>query len=181
MKVLAFGASNSANSINKKFATYAAFLIADAKVKILDLNDFEMPLFSVDREAATGHPEAAQKFLDSIALCDLLIISLAEHNGSYSASFKNILDWASRVNGKVFQNKPMLLLSTSPGARGASSVMDAAKTRFPFHGARIISSFSLPEFGKNYSENAGIIHPELKASFESMISEINKMDLGISV
>ncbi|MBL0101186.1 MAG: NAD(P)H-dependent oxidoreductase [Saprospiraceae bacterium] len=38
--------------------------------------------------------------MDSIALCDLLIISLAEHNGSYSASFKNILDWASESMAK---------------------------------------------------------------------------------
>ncbi|TVP44062.1 MAG: NADPH-dependent FMN reductase, partial [Halomonas sp.] len=50
MKVLAFGASNSKSSINKKLAFYAAQQINDADISLIDLNDFEMPIFSEDRE-----------------------------------------------------------------------------------------------------------------------------------
>lgn len=50
MNVLAFGTSNSKHSINKTLAYYAAQQISEADVKLLDLNEFEMPIYSVDRE-----------------------------------------------------------------------------------------------------------------------------------
>jgi len=118
MKVIAFAGSNSRNSINKKLATYAGSLFVGADLEILDLNDFEMPLFGVDLEKQIGKPEAATRFLDKIAQADLLVLSMAEHNGNVSVAFKNIFDWASRGGVKVFQQKPMLLMATSNGARG---------------------------------------------------------------
>jgi NAD(P)H-dependent FMN reductase len=172
MKVLAFGASNSKNSINQKLAIYAAGLIPGAKITKLDLNDFEMPIFGVDKEKPGVGQEKAQTFLKMISDNDLLVISLAEHNGSYSAAFKNILDWASRINGKVFQDKPMLLLATSPGARGGASVLEAAKFRFPFMGGNIKGFFSLPEFDKNFKEGQGISNPELNEKLKSIIQSV---------
>ena len=153
MKILALGASNSKNSINKKLAAYATTFFENAEINIIDLNDFEMPLFSVDKENISGYPKEAHDFLSAVGNADLL-------------------DWASRINGKVFQEKPMLLLSTSTGARGGKSVLEAAKTRFPFHAARIIDTFSLPEFNKNFSESDGIITPELKQTFFDVIQKV---------
>ena len=144
-KIIAFSGSSSTNSINKKLATYTASLFENAQVEILDLNDFEMPIFSVDKEKK-GFPKEAQHFLDKIEEADLLVVSLAEHNGAYSAAFKNILDWASRINSKIFQGKKMLLMATSPGARGGKSVLEIAKDRFPRHDANLVGTFSLPNF-----------------------------------
>jgi NAD(P)H-dependent FMN reductase len=127
-------------------------LVEDAHVSILDLNDFELPIFGVDLEAKIGHPENAQKFLNYIKLSDGVIISLAENNGAYSAVFKNLLDWMSRIEGKTFFGKPMLLMATSPGGRGGQSVLEIAKSRFPRHDANIIANFSLPLFETNFSE-----------------------------
>jgi chromate reductase, NAD(P)H dehydrogenase (quinone) len=172
MKILALGASSSKNSINKKLATYATTFFENAEINIIDLNDFEMPLFSVDKENMLGQPKEAHDFMIAVGNADLLILSMAEHNGSYTVAFKNVLDWASRINGKVFQDKPMLLLSTSTGARGAKSVLDAAKNRFPFHAAHIIDTFSLPEFHKNFSESDGITAPELKETFFEVIQKV---------
>ena len=44
MKVVAFGASNNKQSINRTLAAYAAGLIEHADVEVLDINDFEMPI-----------------------------------------------------------------------------------------------------------------------------------------
>ena len=49
-KIIAFGASSSKNSINKKLASFVANKIADQEAVILDLNDFEMPIYSEDRQ-----------------------------------------------------------------------------------------------------------------------------------
>lgn len=53
-KIIAFGASNSTKSINKTLANYASKKLAKVEFELLDLNDFEMPIYSADREAESG-------------------------------------------------------------------------------------------------------------------------------
>lgn len=160
-KIIAFGASNSETSINKQLATYAANQFENTSIEILDLNDYEMPIFSIDKEK-NGIPQLAHDFYNKLGTADLIIISFAEHNGVYTTAFKNIFDWTSRVNMNVFQDKPMFLLATSPGPRGGSTVLEIAKNRFPFQGGIIKGSFSLPSFYENFDVVNGIIHPEYK-------------------
>jgi chromate reductase, NAD(P)H dehydrogenase (quinone) len=171
-KIIAFGASSSKTSINKEFATYVAYQFQNASIEILDLNDYEMPIFSVDKEKENGIPQLAQDFYAKLGSADLIIISFAEHNGAYSTAFKNILDWTSRINMKTFQEKPMLLLATSPGPRGGSSVLEIAKGRFPFQGGVVKGSFSLPSFFDNFNSVNGIINPDLKDQLTNIISSI---------
>jgi NAD(P)H-dependent FMN reductase len=171
-KIIAFGASSSKTSINKQLATFAANQFQNATVEVLDLNDFEMPIFSTDRETESGIPQLAQDFYAKIGSADLIVISFAEHNGAYAAAFKNIFDWTSRINGKTFQEKPTLLLSTSPGPRGGSSVLEIAKNRFPFQGAVVKGSFSLPSFYENFDVVNGIINEDLKNQLHGIISSI---------
>ena len=155
MKVLAFAASSSIESINKKLVTYAASLVEDAQVEVLDLNDYEMPLFSVDREQKLGQPEQAVSFMSKIEQSDAVIISFAEHNGSYSAAYKNLFDWCSRISNKVYQGKPMVLLSASPGQGGAGNVLAAAVKSMQFFDGHVKASLSVPNFGDNYDLKAG--------------------------
>ena len=155
MKVLAFGASNSTTSINQKLAHYAANLLDGASITGLDLNDYEMPLFSVEREKAIGQHELALAFREQIAQADALIISFAEHNGSYSVAFKNVFDWASRIDSKVYQQKPVVFLSTSPGSRGGAGVLATATSSAPHFGAEVVASVAVPSFQKNFDMESG--------------------------
>ena len=171
-KIIAFGASSSKSSINKQLATYTANQFQNVSVEILDLNDYEMPIFSVDKEKENGIHPLAQDFYAKIGSADFIVISFAEHNGNFSSAFKNILDWASRINAKTFQEKPMLLLATSPGARGGSSVLDIATKRFPFQGGIVKGSFSLPSFNDNFDAEKGITNEELKNQLLKIVNTI---------
>jgi NAD(P)H-dependent FMN reductase len=171
-KIIAFAGSSSKNSINKQLATYAANLFENSKVEVLNLNDYEMPLFSIDKETETGIPQLAHDFYAKIGSADLLVISFAEHNGAYSTAFKNIFDWTSRINSKTFQEKPTLLLATSPGPRGGSSVLEIAKNRFPFQGAIVKGSFSLPSFYENFDIERGIVNEALNSQLLNIINSI---------
>ena len=171
-KIIAFGGSSSKNSINKQFATYAANLFPNAEVEVLDFNDYEMPVFSIDKEKEYGIHNLAHDFYAKIGSADLIVVSLAEHNGAYSSAFKNILDWVSRIDNKTFQQKQMLLLATSPGARGGSTVLEIASKRFPFQGADVKGSFSLPTFYENFDAVNGIINLELKNQLLEIIHAI---------
>jgi len=170
MKILAFAGSNSQKSINKQLAAYAASLFENADVEVLDLNDFEMPLFSVDLEKEIGQHEKAKLFLDKIENADILVVSLAENNGNYSVAFKNVFDWSSRISKEVFQQKPMLLMATSPGPRGGASVLDIAKNAFPRYGGQIKATFSLPSFNTNFDlEQNKISNTELDKELKDTI------------
>ncbi|WP_111682783.1 NADPH-dependent FMN reductase [Winogradskyella tangerina] len=171
-KIIAFAGSNSSTSINKQLATYAASQVSDVEVKVLDLNDFEMPIYSSDREKENGHPEEAIAFVDEIRNADGIVLSLAEYNGAYSGAFKNVFDWASRVEQKTFLGKPMLLMATSPGGRGGASVLAMASDRFPRHDANIVGKFSLPSFGINFQDGK-IINSELN---EALLEEVKQFE-----
>ena len=151
MKLLALGASTSSTSINRQLANFAAGQVPGAEVTDLDLSQYSLPIYSSDEEEANGIPADAQAFKDLINSHDGVVVSLAEHNGSYTAAFKNLYDWVSRIDQSVWSDKPMLLLSTSPGARGGMTVMEAAKATFPRMGADLKASFSLPSFYDNFS------------------------------
>lgn len=155
MKILVFAGSNSQTSINKALATHAAKVFktqfqADAQIEVLDLNDYEAPIYSPERERASGIPTQAHAFFKKITEADKLIVAYAEHNGSYTAAWKNIFDWMSRINQGVFQNKPMLALATSPGAAGASNVLKAATDSAAFFAANLKGSLSIPSFQDNF-------------------------------
>jgi chromate reductase, NAD(P)H dehydrogenase (quinone) len=114
-----------------------------------------LPLFSVDKEQALGQPQLAQDFLAKIAGADALIISFAEHNSAYAAAYKNLFDWCSRINNKPFMGKPMVLLATSPGARGGASVLAAALASAPRFNGDVKASLSIPSFGENFDSQQG--------------------------
>ena len=133
-KVLAFAGSNSKTSINKQLAIYASGLLENAEVSVLDLNDYELPIYGIDHEMAHGIPQAAHDFLEEIRTSNGIVLALAEHNGAYATVFKNIFDWVSRIDNKLWSNVPMLLMAASPGGRGGATVLEIALGRFKTYG-----------------------------------------------
>lgn len=170
MKIITFAGSSSKNSLNKKLAIYAASLFENGEIEILDLNDYELPLFSVDIEKELGKPVIARAFLDKIRFAEIVVLSLAEHNGSFSVAFKNIFDWASRQDKIVFAQKPMLLLATSPGRGGGINVLEVAKISLPKYGGNIRATFSLPLFNENFDiENNRISNQEYDQKLREIV------------
>lgn len=159
MNILVFGASSSKNSINKQLATYVGAKIENATVNVIDLNDFEMPIYSIDRQEE-GFPKQAQDFYNLIKGADGIVISLAEHNLNFSTAFKNILDWVSRIEMTFLDGKKMFVLSTSPGGYGGANVMEIALKYFGFAKGEVIESYSFPSFYDNFKDGQ-IINTEI--------------------
>lgn len=172
-KIAAFAGSTSSTSINKQLATHAASKLNSLAYDVLDLNDYEVPIYSEDVEKNNEYPKGASEFNAALDSYDGFIISLAEHNGSYAAAFKNLFDWVSRKNKEVFRNKPVLVMATSPGARGGANVLSTAKGAFPYMGANVVASYSLPQFYENFKDEE-IQHNGLKSQLEEAVSEFEK-------
>lgn len=173
-KIVTLGGSTSKKSINKILAEYTGDLLNTVEVQNIDLNNYKMPLYSVDVEEESGFPEGAIKLNELINKVDGFIISFAEHNGAYSAAFKNTFDWLSRIEGKVWRDKPMLLLATSPGARGGQTVLGLALGWFPYQGGVIVGSMSVPSFYDNFKDGA-LVNKDLKSNLDRLVADFQKV------
>lgn len=167
-KIIALGGSNSKQSINKQLAQYTADQLVNSRTIVADLNALALPLYGIDLENEKGIPDNAIKLNALLEDAYGIVISMAEHNGSYTAAFKNAIDWLSRINQKVWKDKPMFLMATSPGARGGATVLNTAHMAFPFFGGNIITDFSLPSFHDNFSKE-GLKNEALNATLNQKI------------
>lgn len=170
-KVVVFAGSNSVKSINKELAIYASSLLDNVEISVLDLNDYELPIYGIDEEMNNGIPKNAKTLLKVIHSADGIILSLAEHNGNFSSVFKNTYDWMSRIQQKLWNNIPMLLMATSPGGRGGASVLSIAKLGFPHMGGTVIADFSLPSFSENFKDG-GVINEVYNEQLKEAVQKL---------
>ena len=124
-KILVFAGSARRDSLNKKLARLAAAAAekTGAEVTLIDLNDYPMPIYHGDEEAAAGIPENGKKLKALFKSHQALIIASPENNSSVSSLLKNTIDWLSRADGAEsgmvpFRDKTALLLAASPGPFG---------------------------------------------------------------
>ncbi len=124
-KILAFSGSGRKNSYNFSIAKCAAkgADIEGVELTIIDMSEFDMPIFNEDLEAESGMPLNAKKFKQLLMDHDGLIIASPEYNSGYSALLKNAIDWASRMEDgekplQAFKGKHAVIISASPGGLG---------------------------------------------------------------
>ena len=179
MKLLAFAATSSINSLNKQIIAYASKLLEDGhvddvEIETIDLNDFEMPIYSIDRQNDGGIPQPAQDFFAKIGSADAVMISFAEHNGFYTAAYKNIFDWASRVDMRVYQDKPTVMFSTSIGPGGGGNALQTAAASAQFFGNDVLATLSIPSFHDNFDMATGSLsNDELDAQFRAALATLS--------
>jgi len=160
MKITTLAATNHKNSINQQLVRTVGNALNAEQHLHLDLNDYPLPIYSQDIEEHSGIPAAAHELFEKIQRADLLLLSFAEHNGSYTAAYKNAFDWMSRIQQKVFTNVLLVNLSTSPGPGGAKNVLAQANNSAPFFGGSVVYSESVPNFHSQLDEH-GAIHSAL--------------------
>lgn len=129
-QVLAFAGSTRTESINKKLVQQAAEVAREmgAKVTVIDLKNYPIPLYDGDLEAESGMPENAKRIRDLMIKSQAVIIASPEYNGSIPAVLKNLIDWASRsesggYSNDAFKGKFFALMSASPGKLGGSRAL----------------------------------------------------------
>ncbi len=124
--LLMFAGSARKASTNKQLASLAARTAkeAGAEVTLIDLADFDMPIYNGDLEADTGLPENAKRLKQLFVEHNGFFIASPEYNSSISALLKNALDWISRPHTEnepglwAFNGKVAALGSVAPGALG---------------------------------------------------------------
>jgi len=159
--LLAMAGSNSATSINFKLVKYTVGLISGNEVQLLNMANFPFPMYSEDNEREMGFSNSLVELRNDIMKAKGVIISVNEHNSNPSAYFKNVLDWLSRLEIKFLEDTEVLLMSTSPGKRGAQGSLEIVEKLLPRFGAKICATYSLPSFHQNFDVEKGILDEDL--------------------
>jgi chromate reductase, NAD(P)H dehydrogenase (quinone) len=149
-KVLVFSGSNSSTSINQQLVIHAAALLTGYEIKIIHLQDYPAPVYSMDMEKRGEFPQSMRDLNELFKDVDAMLISLPEYNSGITPVFKNTMDWISRIEKPTLKNKPVCLLATSPGARGAKTNLEhISKVLINRWGGQLTSTFSLPSFDEH--------------------------------
>ena len=168
LKVLVFGASLRADSLNRKLAALAARVAEQngATVDRASMRDFDVPSYDGDVEKEAGIPQGAAEFKRRLDDCDAFIVSSPEYNGSMPGLFKNLIDWTSRYRPQPFDGKQGLLMSASPSMAGGNRGLWALRMPFEHLGARLYPDmFSLAQDHKALAGD-DIADAALRARFD---------------
>lgn len=168
MKIIALWGSNSSTSINKALIHYVTSLIKD--VEILNLTEYNLPLYSFDIEKNKGFPESLKALDEKLKTADKLILSVAEHNGNLTAFFKSNIDWLSRYDREFLKDKKILLLSASPGKMGAANSLKIAKNTLPHFGAEIIATYSVGDF-YNVFQDGKLVDDQIASDLKNLVKD----------
>ena len=107
--ILVFAGSTRHRSFSRRLAAAASLAIAGqgAKPTLIDLADFDAPLFNADLEDRDGIPQTVLDFRRLVATHDALCLATPEYNGGLTPLLLNMFCWASHPSptddfGSVF-------------------------------------------------------------------------------
>ena len=134
-KLLVFSGSSRTESCNSKLAIQLALLAErqDAVVSLVNLKDFDVPIYNGDLEDAQGLPSAIGQLKKLMQENVGLIITCPEYNGFMTPLLVNTIDWCTRsesasVDLSGFADKTILIASASPGPGGGNRANTHLKT-----------------------------------------------------
>lgn len=156
-KILAFATSNSRQSINHKALAHLTTFLPREDVQLLDIRDWDIPIYDVDLEREQGVPLPIQQLAQQLQTADGLILALAEHNAYITAFFKNILDWLSRVDRYFLSGKKVMLVGVTPGRGGAAYAIEAMRLLVHRYGGEVAAELKIPSYRYNtVEEGSGV-------------------------
>ena len=92
-----------------------------AQVEILDLKQYQFPLFEERLSLQISPTELTLDFANRVTNADGIILVTPEYNGGYPASLKNVTDLLYRE----WYHKPVAISTVSNGSFGGSQVITA--------------------------------------------------------
>lgn len=179
-RLLALAGSTRQDSYNKKLVGLAATLASEAgaKVTLIDLKDFPLPLFDHDLETAQGMPGPASALKQLFIENDGLLLASPEYNSSITGVLKNAIDWVSRSAPgehelRAFRGKVAALLSASPGNLGGIRGLVQLRSILCNIGVFVLpAQVAVPHAHQAFSEDGQLTNASLRAKVEHLAREL---------
>ena len=182
-KLLVFAGSTRQQSFNRRLAKVAADMARDAgaDATLLELADFDIPLYNADLEAH-GTPADVLRLKQVLWEHPAWIICSPEYNASYTALLKNTIDWASspvqadpawQDGLKSFRGKVVGMLSASPGALGGlRSQSHLAPLLIGLECWLAPQAFALGQAGSAFDEHGALLQEAHRQRVRGVIDQV---------
>src|SRR5258706_6596498 len=184
IRLLVIPGSQRSGSLNKRLASVAVKLArnAGATVDEMDLRELQLPVYDGDIEAASGVPPSALRLLEAIVAADAVLVVTPEYNGFPTPLVVNAFDWLSRITAggahpaglAATANKPIGLLSASPGPLGALRSMNFLRQYFQMAFAMIVvpQQFALSRAHEAFDEMGGLKDEKAARAVDGVLAAI---------
>ena len=123
---------------------------------LVDLAEFDMPIYHGDLEEEQGVPAPARRLADVLRDSGGLVVASPEYNGSFSPLLKNTVDWVTRIDMGVLRDTLVGLAAASPGRGGG--VRGLARVRTWLENMRLIvaaTDLSIPLVHERVTDETG--------------------------
>lgn len=177
-RILAFSGSARRESLNRRLLAVAAAAVEQAggSVTLVDLNDYEMPLYHGDVEDAKGLPANAVRLIEQIKAHDGLLVASPEYNSFITPLLKNTLDWCTRADDDPFPGRAAAVVSASPGAYGGIRSLQHARHLLLHLGCHVVpSQCSLPRAHEAFDEAGGLKDKRTRTAVESVALDLVRL------
>ena len=174
-RILAFSGSARKESLNRKFLGVAvqAVRAAGGEVTLIDLNDYELPLYHGDHEDAKGLPANAVKLIELITRHAALLIASPEYNSMITPLLKNTVDWCTRGDKNPFNGKVAAVISASPGALGGARSLKLAQQLMLHLGCHVVPGKTiLPQADAAFDDGGALKDPRSQKAVQTLATAL---------
>jgi NAD(P)H-dependent FMN reductase len=184
MSRLLFLAGSARKASTNKLLAAVAASTAKAQgvdVTLIDLKDFEMPLYDGDLEEEGRLPENAKRLKQLFVEHNGIFIASPEYNSSISHLLKNALDWISRPQSDgepplwAYNGKVMAIASVAPGALGGLRGLVPLRMMLGNIGVAVVPNQVAISNGFNAFDDAGGLKDEQQS--QMLNATINQLVL----
>jgi NAD(P)H-dependent FMN reductase len=123
---------------------------SDATASIVDLHEYNLPLFHERFSNLPSPPETLIRLADAIESADSVIMVTPEYNGGYPASLKNMID----VFLKEWKRKPVAFATVSAGPFAGMNVITSIQyVMWKIGACTVPAMFPVPTVEQTIDEN----------------------------
>jgi len=121
-----------------------------ATAEILDLNEYQFPVFNERLKFQTNPSSAVLDFANKIKSADGVIIVTPEYNGGYPAAIKNVVD----LLYDEWHRKPIAIATVSDGVFGGTQVITSLQfSLWKIRAWTVPAMFPVPKAQDSFDEN----------------------------
>ena len=187
IRLLIIAGSERAGAYSRQLARVAAAAARrdGCEVTEFDLRALALPIYDGDLEHASGVPSSALELRDALAANDALLLVTPEYNGFPTPLVINAFDWLSRIPATApgggglaaTSNRPVALLSSSPGPLGGLRAMNLVRQYLAGNFAMIVApqQFALGRAGDAFDEAGALKDAKSQQMVENVLNAIGDL------
>jgi chromate reductase, NAD(P)H dehydrogenase (quinone) len=173
MKLLGLPGSLRRASLNRALLVAAQDLLPPGVTLAIE-DPGAVPLYDGDVDDDAHRPASVLALKQRITEADAVLIATPEYNYSIPGVLKNAIDWASRPGYRSpFRDKPVAIVSASPGAVGGARAQGHLKQVLLGMAAEV---FPYPEFlvGTAHEKivDGRLVHEDTRAHLRTMLAAL---------